>query len=129
MTFYIKSGIVHMVIRCVAQFGRALRSGRRGRKFESCRNDSWQGCRNPWICKGSGIFYFLAEMLFGSFFLRRFVNSRSFSCYFCIPSDNAVSHMCSCGFSSFVTTICIGHRTSSFTKYILLNGLSNWLPC
>ena len=26
--------------RGVAQFGRALRSGRRGRKFESCRLDS-----------------------------------------------------------------------------------------
>ena len=28
--------------RGVAQFGRALRSGRRGRKFESCRLDSLQ---------------------------------------------------------------------------------------
>ena len=27
-------------VRGVAQFGRALRSGRRGRKFESCRLDS-----------------------------------------------------------------------------------------
>ena len=31
--------------RCVAQLGRALRSGRRGRRFESCRIDSWQGRR------------------------------------------------------------------------------------
>ena len=31
------------VKRCVAQFGRALRSGRRGRKFESCRIDSLAG--------------------------------------------------------------------------------------
>ena len=29
-----------VVWRGVAQFGRALRSGRRGRKFESCRLDS-----------------------------------------------------------------------------------------
>ena len=28
-----------ILLRRVAQFGRALRSGRRGRKFESCRND------------------------------------------------------------------------------------------
>ncbi len=28
-----------MIHRGVAQFGRALRSGRRGRKFESCRLD------------------------------------------------------------------------------------------
>ena len=28
-----------MFLRRVAQFGRALRSGRRGRKFESCRDD------------------------------------------------------------------------------------------
>ena len=26
--------------RCVAQLGRALRSGRRGRRFESCRIDT-----------------------------------------------------------------------------------------
>ncbi len=31
--------IDNALYRCVAQFGRALRSGRRGRKFESCRND------------------------------------------------------------------------------------------
>ena len=29
--------------RCVAQLGRALRSGRRGRKFKSCRIDSLAG--------------------------------------------------------------------------------------
>ena len=29
-----------VIHRGVAQFGRALRSGRRGRKFESCRLDS-----------------------------------------------------------------------------------------
>ena len=29
-------------IRCVAQLGRALRSGRRGRRFKSCRIDSLQ---------------------------------------------------------------------------------------
>ncbi len=29
----------NLIKRCVAQFGRALRSGRRGRRFESCRID------------------------------------------------------------------------------------------
>ena len=29
--------------RCVAQLGRALRSGRRGRRFKSCRIDSLAG--------------------------------------------------------------------------------------
>ena len=28
--------------RSVAQLGRALRSGRRGRRFKSCRFDSWK---------------------------------------------------------------------------------------
>ncbi len=33
--------------RCVAQFGRALRSGRRGRKFKSCRIEKRKkGCRS-----------------------------------------------------------------------------------
>ena len=32
----------------MAQFGRALRSGRRGRRFKSCRIDSWQGRRSIW---------------------------------------------------------------------------------
>ena len=31
--------IDNALYRRVAQFGRALRSGRRGRKFESCRDD------------------------------------------------------------------------------------------
>ena len=31
--------IQYVNTRCVAQFGRALRSGRRGRRFESCRTD------------------------------------------------------------------------------------------
>ena len=30
---------VRILLRRVAQFGRALRSGRRGRKFKSCRAD------------------------------------------------------------------------------------------
>ena len=35
--------ILVVVKRSVAQFGRALRSGRRGRKFESCHFDSLAG--------------------------------------------------------------------------------------
>ncbi len=34
------NNLVDTFHRGVAQFGRALRSGRRGRKFESCRLDS-----------------------------------------------------------------------------------------
>ncbi len=32
-------GINRAALRNVAQFGRALRSGRRGRRFESCHSD------------------------------------------------------------------------------------------
>ena len=32
---------MYFIIRGVAQFGRALRSGRRGRRFESCRLDQF----------------------------------------------------------------------------------------
>ena len=32
-------GIIYFVIRGVAQFGRAPRLGRGGRRFESCRSD------------------------------------------------------------------------------------------
>ncbi len=35
--------------RCVAQFGRALRSGRRGRRFKSCRIDSDQLNNDAWL--------------------------------------------------------------------------------
>ena len=31
--------MINKLKRCVAQFGRALRSGRRGRRFKSCRID------------------------------------------------------------------------------------------
>ena len=39
------------MLRCVAQLGRALRSGRRGRKFESCRIDCKSTRRIPawWV--------------------------------------------------------------------------------
>ena len=37
-----KCGILNESHRGVAQFGRALRSGRRGRKFESCHLDQLQ---------------------------------------------------------------------------------------
>ncbi len=35
----VRHGFAHNIYRCVAQLGRALRSGRRGRRFESCRID------------------------------------------------------------------------------------------
>ena len=34
-------------------------SGRRGRRFKSCRIDSWQGHRKPLGIRVSGSFYFL----------------------------------------------------------------------
>ncbi len=43
VVFYISS-LIYRAYRGVAQFGRALRSGRRGRKFESCRLDSIRAC-------------------------------------------------------------------------------------
>lgn len=45
--------------RGVAQFGRALRSGRRGRKFESCRLDD-KKCRISFI----EILHFLFSTIF-----------------------------------------------------------------
>ena len=44
--------------RCVAQLGRALRSGRRGRRFKSCRIDFLQKAGNTDKIKVSGLFYF-----------------------------------------------------------------------
>ena len=45
--------------RSVAQLGRALRSGRRGRRFKSCHSDFLLGYRK--VCKYGlcGVFYFL----------------------------------------------------------------------
>ena len=42
--------------RRVAQLGRALRSGRRGRRFESCHADSLAGAR-PEALIVSGLFF------------------------------------------------------------------------
>ena len=42
--------------RCVAQLGRALRSGRRGRRFKSCRIDSLAGTPEMLIFSISGSF-------------------------------------------------------------------------
>ena len=39
MTIVVQNERVLNINRCVAQFGRALRSGRRGRRFKSCRID------------------------------------------------------------------------------------------
>ena len=54
--------------RRVAQFGRALRSGRRGRRFKSCRADDTRipvhGWENPW----QGQPQRLLESFWGSFF-------------------------------------------------------------
>ena len=43
LTFLNNNGIMLKLKRCVAQFGRALRSGRRGRWFKSSRIDSLAG--------------------------------------------------------------------------------------
>ncbi len=45
---------ISVVYRCVAQFGRALRSGRRGRRFKSCHTD-----RLPQTVWFAAFFYFL----------------------------------------------------------------------
>ena len=47
--------------RCVAQLGRALRSGRRGRRFKSCRIDFLQKAGNTEKIKVSGLFLFLEQ--------------------------------------------------------------------
>ena len=45
VTFYNQSNLLNLIFinlsRGVAQFGRALRSGRKGRKFESCHLDQY----------------------------------------------------------------------------------------
>ena len=46
--------------RSVAQFGRALRSGRRGRGFESRRFDSLAGAPEHLRNQGSGVFRCIA---------------------------------------------------------------------
>ena len=51
---------VEITDRCVAQFGRALRSGRRGRKFKSCRIDFFMPCRKASIYKAFRQFCFRA---------------------------------------------------------------------
>ena len=43
--------------RSVAQFGRALRSGRRGRPFESGRFDTYDEVRNRWIFNDFGLLF------------------------------------------------------------------------
>ena len=48
-----------MTYRCVAQLGRALRSGRRGRRFKSCRIDSLAGAPESlilWACRSFFVF-------------------------------------------------------------------------
>ena len=52
--------------RCVAQFGRALRSGRRGRGFESRRFDSLAGAPEHLRDQGSGVFRY-AIMLYSDY--------------------------------------------------------------
>ena len=44
-----------LLLRGVAQFGRALRSGRRGRKFKSCRLDCLLGKENKIWLVGQGV--------------------------------------------------------------------------
>ena len=67
--------------RCVAQLGRALRSGRRGRRFKSCRFD----LKNPLKSILSGDFPFCASGLFSPvlrFVLRNFLRTRSHNLHF-----------------------------------------------
>ena len=45
--------------RCVAQLGRALRSGRRGRKFESCISDCHKDCNDTIVA----VLYFISAQL------------------------------------------------------------------
>ena len=52
--------------RSVAQFGRALRSGRRGRGFESRRFDSLAGAPEHLRDQGSGVFRY-AIMLYSDY--------------------------------------------------------------
>ena len=52
--------------RGVAQFGRALRSGRRGRGFESRRFDSLAGAPEHLRDQGSGVFRY-AIMLYSDY--------------------------------------------------------------
>ena len=57
LTFLHKNCMMYIVVRVrgVAQFGRALRSGRRGRRFKSCHPDEKE---NPWdslfLCAARG---------------------------------------------------------------------------
>ena len=48
--------MLHNYYRCVAQLGRALRSGRRGRRFKSCRIDSLAGAPETFKFLVSGLF-------------------------------------------------------------------------
>ena len=60
MHFYSFDAILSKLKRCVAQFGRALRSGRRGRRFKSCRIDFGE---KPEIMKISGFFVPFRKLL------------------------------------------------------------------
>ena len=60
LQFHKNSAILNKLKRCVAQFGRALRSGRRGRRFKSCRIDSLAGAPEA-----------LRDQSFRSFFSRK----------------------------------------------------------
>ncbi len=60
MQFQENNAILNKLKRCVAQFGRALRSGRRGRRFKSCRIDSLAGAPEA-----------LRNQSFRSFFARK----------------------------------------------------------
>ena len=67
---------ISVVYRCVAQFGRALRSGRRGRRFKSCHTDRRAAgiClrrfllpKNPLIPKPGQGFFFCRLFLSGAY--------------------------------------------------------------
>ena len=56
--------------RSVAQLGRALRSGRRGRRFKSCRFDSWKtvipvkGVTVFFCCPIMSILFFCSDLFY-----------------------------------------------------------------
>ena len=60
LTFLHKNCMMYIVVRVrgVAQFGRALRSGRRGRRFKSCHPDEKERRENPmdslFLCAARG---------------------------------------------------------------------------
>ena len=71
--------IINIVLRRgVAQFGRALRSGRRGRRFKSCRLDQTSKSRNnaafAFIPGFIGVFYCIFVLIFSKQLLEKYID-------------------------------------------------------